>query len=172
MKRERTFEIVLIGLLAGFAGGLAEIVWVGIYATLGNTSAYAVAVAITDTLGLRSGLPTVDFWQGVGIHMAVAALIGMVVVAILRSPWYRFRFAATEALAVIGLLVAIWCFNFFVLGPIVSPAFVEMMPLAITFASKSLFGLAAAAVLCTERSLRPDMVGSVESRDTYGSRST
>jgi len=163
MKRERTYEIVLIGALAGLAGGLAEIAWVGIYATLGGTSAHAVAVAITDTLGLRSGLPTVDFWQGIGIHMAVAALIGMGVVATLRSPWCRFRFAATEALAAIGLLVAIWGFNFFILGPIVSPAFVEMMPLAITFASKTLFGLSAAAVLWAERRLRPDVVGSDES---------
>ena len=44
-------------------------------------------------------------------------------------------------------LAGVWAINFFVVLPIVSPAFVHVVPYAVSLTSKLLFGVAAAAVL-------------------------
>ena len=47
----------------------------------------------------------------------------------------------------LAALAGVWAINFFVVLPIVSPAFVHMVPYAVSLTSKLLFGVAAAAVL-------------------------
>jgi hypothetical protein len=44
-------------------------------------------------------------------------------------------------------LATVWAVNFFVVLPVVSPAFIHMVPYAISLTSKLLFGAAAAEVV-------------------------
>mgnify|MGYP001554809963 CR=1 FL=1 len=44
-------------------------------------------------------------------------------------------------------LGAVWSFNFLVVLPLLDPGFLVLLPLAVTLASKLLFGVGAAAVL-------------------------
>jgi hypothetical protein len=59
------------------------------------------------------------------------------------------QFAATKSgfAAVVALLMTVWAINFFVVLPVVNPGFVTVVPLAISFISKTLFGIAAAIML-------------------------
>jgi hypothetical protein len=52
-------------------------------------------------------------------------------------------FMATAA----GALALVWAFNFFVVLPVLNPAFVTLMPYGITLTSKVLFGIAMGSVL-------------------------
>ena len=47
----------------------------------------------------------------------------------------------------IAALAGVWALNFFVVLPIISPAFVHLVPYAVSLTSKLLFGVAAAATL-------------------------
>jgi hypothetical protein len=47
----------------------------------------------------------------------------------------------------LAALAGVWATNFFVVLPIVSPAFVHIVPYAVSLTSKLLFGAAMAAVL-------------------------
>jgi len=44
-------------------------------------------------------------------------------------------------------LAAVWAVNFFVVLPVVSPAFIDIVPYAVSLMSKLLFGAAAAAIV-------------------------
>ena len=57
-------------------------------------------------------------------------------------------FLITVGLAfLVGALTIIWVFNFFVLLPLRSPAFVDIVPYPASLMSKVLFGLAGAVAL-------------------------
>ena len=47
----------------------------------------------------------------------------------------------------LAALVSVWAVNFFVVLPIISPAFVHLAPYPVSLMSKVLFGLAAAEAL-------------------------
>ena len=47
----------------------------------------------------------------------------------------------------LAALAGVWAVNFFVVLPIVSPAFVHIVPYAVSLTSKLLFGVAAAEVV-------------------------
>jgi len=46
-------------------------------------------------------------------------------------------------------LTLVWAINFFVVLPVLNPAFITLMPFGITLASKVLFGIAMGSVLLT-----------------------
>jgi len=48
---------------------------------------------------------------------------------------------------VVGSLAVVWAINYFVILPVVSPEFVNLLPYAVTLASKLAFGAAAAMAL-------------------------
>jgi hypothetical protein len=48
---------------------------------------------------------------------------------------------------VLPILACVWAINFFVVLPLISPAFVTLVPYPVSLVSKLLFGVAAAAVL-------------------------
>jgi hypothetical protein len=54
---------------------------------------------------------------------------------------------AFEPVAVVGLLVAVWATNFFLVLPALNPGFVDLVPYGASLTSKVLFGVAAAFVL-------------------------
>jgi hypothetical protein len=140
-------EAFRIGIIAGGAGGLAEIAWVTLYAGITGANAAVLARGVTTAAGVSALLPAAPpVMLGIAVHMILAVMLGIV----LTLAWqvlsarrdglsaYPFMFAA---------LAGVWATNFFVVLPIVSPAFIHMVPYAISLTSKLLFGVAAAEVV-------------------------
>lgn len=135
------------GMLAGFAGGAAEVAWIALYGGLSGGGAAEVARGVTDTLYPNLAATPQAVPLGVAIHMGLAIMLGLAVAVLLRSLYPRMQGTALESLAVIGILAAIWGMNFFVVLPVINPAFVELVPYSASLVSKLLFGIAAASVL-------------------------
>lgn len=142
------FQEMLIGLYAGLAGGIAEVAWVVFYAGLGDGSAM-VARGVTATImpGLAAGAYSVPL--GIAIHMALAAALGIAIALVLPVLLPLSWGAVPRMLAVVASLAVVWSINFGVVLPLVNPAFVDLMPLSASLASKLLFGIAAALVIET-----------------------
>ncbi len=86
---------------------------------------------------------------GIGVHMMLAVMLG----TILTFTWQALA-ARTAGLTnaypfMLAALAGVWATNFFVVLPIVSPAFIPMAPYAISLTSKLLFGVSAAEVVRT-----------------------
>ena len=141
MKREAVGQVLTVGVLAGLAGGAAEIGWISLYAAVTGGDAAAVARGVTDTVGIGAASPAA---AGVAIHMAIAGMLGLVVAA--AAAPMRLRGASLYAVLT-AALAAVWAVNFLVVLPLVNPAFVGIVPMAVSFVSKLLFGVAAAASL-------------------------
>jgi hypothetical protein len=147
MAKVHFFETVRFGAIAGAAGGLAEIAWVTLYAEATGRNAAILARGVTTATGVGALLPAAPMILGVAVHMTLAVTLGVV----LAFTWRVL--SANRALSVkpypftLALLVGVWAVNFFVVLPIVSPAFIHMVPYTVSLASKLLFGLAAAEVI-------------------------
>jgi hypothetical protein len=149
MKREAT-HVLTIGVVAGLAGGLAEVAWISLYAAVTSGDAAVVARGVTETLRISSPAPVL---AGVSIHMTLAALLGIAVAFALRP----LRLAGARLFgATLWALAAVWAVNFVLVLPALNPAFVEIVPLAISFVSKLAFGLAAA--MCLQLGGRPERI--------------
>lgn len=134
---------VSIGLFVGFAGGLAEIMWISAYSASTDVKAAAVARGVAEAVGIGGGASAVLI--GVAVHMALAGGLGIAVVAALQAlpiRWHRWRINLALLLAA---LAGVWALNFLLILPVLSPGFVTMVPMPISFASKLMFGLAAFA---------------------------
>lgn len=129
-------------LLAGAAGGVAEIAWVAAYSSVSPTEGLEVARAVTGTIApAAAGLGAAPI-LGVAIHMVLAVALGLILAKVLLG-------LARGSLMVgaLAALAAVWALNFLVVLPLVNPAFVTLMPFAVTLASKLLFGAAFAGTL-------------------------
>ncbi|HTW72521.1 MAG TPA: hypothetical protein VME47_21765 [Acetobacteraceae bacterium] len=142
-----TDRIMRRGVAAGLAGGAAEILWVAVYGALTGTSVVQVARGVT--AALLPGLGSLWYAPAVGIalHMALAVALGIAVATALRAPLVRLVGPWSQSMLVMLVLGAVWSFNFLVLLPHLDPGFVTLLPMAVTLASKLLFGVSAAAVL-------------------------
>ena len=134
--------------LAGFIGGLAEVIWIGLYSFLTGSQLSAIGSAITATIYQ----PGTDFYlaplAGLVIHMVLAVLLAFGFGSLLwPTIEKRFPHKSTVMIASLATLVIVWKINFFLLLPIWNPAFVSLLPLTVTFVSKVLFGVAMGAVL-------------------------
>lgn len=130
---------------AGFAGGTAEVIWVAMYthATGGSAAHIARQIAVA-FFGSEPG----SMAAGVSIHFALSCAIALAFSAILLRPLQQAGGRGAVFAGSIAVLILIWAFNFFIALPQINPAFVTLLPLAVTFVSKLLFGLAFGAVLC------------------------
>src|SRR5687767_8538201 len=110
-------------LLAGAAGGAAEIVWVVAYA--GLMPAANVARGVTATLAPEAAVLGNGPLFGIAIHMllslALGLMLGKLLLGLARGPLM---------LAALGALTAVWALNFLVVLPLVNPAFLTLLPLA------------------------------------------
>jgi hypothetical protein len=142
--------VLTIGVVAGLAGGLAEVACISLYAALTSSDAAVVARGVTETIRVTSSAPVL---AGISIHMALAALLGIAVAFALRP----LRLAGARLFgATLWALAAVWAVNFLVVLPALNPAFVEIVPLAVSFVSKLAFGLAAAT--CLQFGRRPEHI--------------
>jgi len=140
-------EILQQGLIAGVAGGLAEIAWVTLYAGVTGGDPAALARGVTTAAGVNALLPQSPVALGIAVHMTLAVALG----AALAFGWRRLRTCRAAASGpypfMLAALAGVWAINFFVVLPVVSPSFVHMVPYAVSLTSKLLFGLAAAAAM-------------------------
>jgi hypothetical protein len=147
-----TRNVLRIGVLAGLAGGAAEVAWVAGYAALTGASGSAVARGVTTVFlpGLYDSPVAVGL--GIVLHMILAVGLGVVVTAAFSAPMLRRVVGWSRSTLVVLTLGLVWAFNFIVVLPMLEPSFITLLPLAATLASKLLFGVAAAATLRMSRS--------------------
>ena len=134
-------------LMAGLAGGVAEIAWVLAYGAFAPVSAAEVAREVTVSLVPGAAGWTTAPALGVAIHLALSIVLAYAFVAWLERSLPGVRGAARLVAIGVGALAGVWAINFLVVLPLVNPRFVTLMPYAATFLSKALFGAAMGAVL-------------------------
>jgi hypothetical protein len=144
------------GVLAGIAGGLAEVAWIILYGAATGTPIEPVARGVVATLIPALAASSWSIWLGILIHLVLAVALGLsLALAVLHfasgDGADSFRFGL-----VMLTLAAVWAVNFLVALPYLNPEFVRLLPHAVTLFSKLLFGLSAAIVLTTDsrRSVR------------------
>jgi hypothetical protein len=151
-KRFKTvLETVRQGIIAGAAGGLAEIAWVTLYADATGANPVMLARGVTTAAGVDALFPAIPLALGVAVHMTLAVMLGVVLTVVWRSLTSHRLGAANPFLFMLIALVGVWAVNFFLVLPIVSPTFVHLMPYPVSLISKVLFGLAAAEALRRQR---------------------
>ncbi len=147
MTTTRRFAILSQGVDAGAAGGVAEIVWVTLFAGVTGGNPAVLARGVTTAAGVSALLPASSIALGVAVHMMLAVSLGIA----LCSAWSALRDCRpglTDPYPfMLAALAGVWAINFFVVLPIVSRAFVHMVPYAVSLTSKLLFGVAAAEAL-------------------------
>lgn len=134
---------------AGLAGGIAEIVWVGLVGSQAAGGAGEVARQVTASVLPGAGTLAVAPFAGVVIHLLLSVFLAF---AFWRLVWRPFASQLTPVeagLCGLGSLAAVWLVNFIVVLPALNPAFVTLLPLWATLISKLLFGAAMTAVLLT-----------------------
>lgn len=147
MKRQDRTDVRLLIALGGLAGGLAEVVWVTLYALASDISAVEVARQVTASLSPAAAAWAIAPALGVAIHMVLALTLAALCAPLLMRFAARREGAAALVLLSLIALTTVWAVNFFVVLPTVNPDFIKLMPYAATLASKMLFGLAMAGVL-------------------------
>jgi hypothetical protein len=143
----RLFSSCRKGAMAGLAGGTAEVMWVMLYGMISPTSSAAVARGVAATFSPELAANPIGVMAGIAIHLVIALMLGIAVVLAIQAVIPTRRRTYLEPFIVVGLLVGIWVFNFFLLLPHINPGFVILIPYGASFASKFLFGIAAASVL-------------------------
>ena len=142
--REHVSPMIIV--LAGLCGGIAEVLWVTLYSNLTGISAAEVARQITATVLPAMANGALAPVTGVLIHMLLSVALGA---GFAWAAWsfFLYRFGA-EAIMPVALvtLALVWATNFFVILPVLNPAFVTLMPYGATLASKLLFGVSMAWV--------------------------
>lgn len=146
-----TSKMLRLGILAGLAGGAAEVAWVAVYGAVTGTPVAAVASGVT--AALLPGLAALPAGPAIGtaLHMVLAVGLGVAIAAALSTKLLRRVRAWPQSLLVVLALGAVWGCNFMVVLPRLDPDFLVLLPMAVTLASKLLFGVSAAAVLRTQR---------------------
>lgn len=147
MTKTRQLETLRQGVLAGGAGGVAEVAWVALYAAATGGNAAVLARGVTTAAGVSALLPASPVALGVAVHMTLAMALGVVLSFVWSALRTRRRGLSNPYPFMLAILGGVWAVNFFVVLPVVSLAFVHMVPYAVSLTSKLLFGMAAAEVL-------------------------
>ena len=138
---------IRLGVIAGAAGGLAEIAWVSAYAVATGADAAALARGVTIAVGANAMLPNATVLAGIAIHMVLAIALGVALAAAWQALARRRLGGSNLFLLVVTALAGVWAMNFLVVLPLLSPAFVHLIPYPVSLVSKLLFGVAAAETL-------------------------
>ncbi len=134
-------------LLAGLAGGIAEVFWVTVWSAITPLQLSVVAREITRTVypGMAAAPAAAEI--GLIIHLLISVAIGVAFVWVFGIYLARHYGGAGILAGSVTLLVLIWTINFLVVLPVLNPVFVTLMPSAVTLGSKTLFGIAMGTVL-------------------------
>lgn len=142
-RTEAAPRILPAGFFVGLAGGSAEIVVVWFYSALTGGDAAIVARHIGSAVGLDGSSAT----AGLAIHMGLAVALGIALSTAVQMLAGLLTRDGAMFCFVVGSLAVVWAINYFVILPVVSPEFVNLLPYAVTLASKLAFGAAAAMAL-------------------------
>lgn len=155
---QHSFTLRLLPVIvAGLAGGLIEVAWILSYSSMTSTSSAEVARQITYSVLPHSMNAGSAVLLGVGIHLLLSIALAAGFVALLYGPIAR-RFGATGVfVSGLATLSTVWAVNFLILLPVLNPAFPVLMPYAVTFTSKLLFGAAMSWVLLKSPEMRPQL---------------
>lgn len=134
-------------LIASLAGGLAEIIWVSLYAATTSLTAANIAREVTASLLPTYAAGVTGVWLGIVIHMLLAVALGYVFSYVSWKPFARPRGIVVTLMVSVLSLASVWAINFFIVLPVLNPTFITLMPYPVTFASKMLFALAMAVTL-------------------------
>lgn len=138
-------------LLAGLCGGVAEMLWVALYSALapagGAEVARQVAASVFPAAANLSFAPQL----GVAVHLLLSLALGAAFGAAIWAPFAKDRGAAVAVTSAVAALVTVWAVNFFIVLPVLNPAFVFLLPYEVTLTSKVLFGVAMGWVLQASR---------------------
>lgn len=138
---------ILMLLLGGLAGGLAEVAWIGAFSAMTPLAAGEVLRQIVATVAPALAETPFAPMLGLAIHLGLSVLLALAFgYAVWPIAVRAFGRSATYALA-IAMLVGIWAGNFLLLLPALNPVFVGLMPMPVTLISKVLFAVAMAATL-------------------------
>jgi hypothetical protein len=153
-KSPRVVETLTLGVLGGFAGGAAEIGWIGLYGAATGTSIDPVARGVVE-----SAIPTMatSAWAvelGVLIHLCLAVALGIALAFGIRLILHLRETFRSEIAFTVLILTAVWAMNFLVVLPYINPAFVHLLPYSVTLLSKGMFGIAAATIFHARRGQR------------------
>ena len=133
--------------LAGLAGGLSEIFWVGMYSAVTHSSGLEVTRQITASLIPAWTELSIAPVLGITIHLALSVMLAFLCCMFFIEPLAR-RFGRAWILPVsLAVLAGIWAINFLVVLPVINPAFVTLLPFLVTLASKMLFGWSMGTIL-------------------------
>jgi len=134
-------------LRAGFAGALAEVVWIGLFCAATPLGGSEVLRQITASIVPAAAGTGYAPALGLAIHFVLGVSVATAFALLVWRPWARSRgVAATFATALLALGL-IWTVNFFVVLPAINPLFVGLMPYGVTLLSKLLFAVAMAGAL-------------------------
>jgi hypothetical protein len=159
MTNTGRLETLRTGVIAGAAGGLAEIAWVALYADLTGIDPAVVARGVTTTAGLSALLPEHPATLGIGVHMVLAAMLGIALTLAWRARSANRPARGNPFPFMLAALAGVWAINFLVVLPTVGPAFAHLLPYTVSLTSKLLFGAAVAEVLRRlEKSIAPARV--------------
>jgi hypothetical protein len=138
-----------VAVVAGAAGGMAEVIWIAAAAVVLGTDGWAVARGVFATIVPDMAAVNAAPWFGLFIHFALSIVLAA---AFAQTLGRRLR-GAQLFFTALATLAVVWAFNFLVLLPLLNPAFVSLLPHPITLVSKLLFGVAMAAVLARPSAL-------------------
>jgi hypothetical protein len=134
-------------ILAGLCGGLAEIAWVSLYSFLAPVSGFYVARQISATFSPVIENANIAPVLGICIHLVLAMALAVAFAAIILAPVSQRYGAKGIILSCLMTLTIVWAINFFVVLPVINPAFTSLMPYIVTLISKLLFGTTMAWIL-------------------------
>ncbi len=146
-RRDKAVNLARTGVIVGLSGGITEIVWILLYKNISGGDPASIARGVTETLLPQTLSAGMAVPLGVIIHMSIAVALGIAIAVLVRSWLPRSAPGFLEPVMVVGLLIVIWAVNFFLILPVVNPAFVTLVPYAVSLMSKVLFGCAAALAL-------------------------
>jgi len=134
-------------MLAGLAGGFAEVLWVSLYSMMFHTGGTEISRQITATVIPPLAQYAIAPSLGIIIHLILSVLLASGFYLLVANSLVRYFGQPGLVLGSGTVLAAVWLVNFFIILPIINPYFLGMLPLAVTLISKLLFGMAMAIVL-------------------------
>ena len=134
-------------ILAGVAGGVAEIVWISFYSFYSHVSAMEVARQISITIIPTTANTYYAPILGAFIHLLLSIVLAFVFAATFLLPLSGRYGKKGIFLGSLMILAIVWKINFFVVLPLINASFISLMPFFVTLISKLLFGAAMAWVL-------------------------
>jgi hypothetical protein len=135
------------GVAAGAAGGIAEIIWIFVYASATGADAASLARGVTTATGANLLLQGSSAAFGVAIHMVLAVTLGIVLAFLWTTLSRRWPKELNPYAVMPVALAGVWAINFLIVLPLVDPNFVQIVPYPVSLISKLLFGVAAAVAL-------------------------